>query len=66
MEHFGRRARVRSDAASELGGRYAGHHGRIDEIARDSASLEVIRYTVRLDDGATQLELHPSEVEILD
>jgi hypothetical protein len=65
MEQLGRRARVRSDASSDLGKHYAGHHGRIEQFAKDPETMVLIRYTIRLDDGRTQLDLHPSEVEIL-
>jgi hypothetical protein len=59
-----KRVRIRSTANSELGQLHAGQYG---EIIHFTAPEGWVRYyTVRLDDGKTQLELKPEELEIFE
>ncbi len=66
MEKLGRGVRVRRDAGSELGKVYAGRLGEIEQFTRDGETGAIKSYTVRLDDGTTQITLEPSEVDLLD
>jgi hypothetical protein len=67
MENLGKRVRLRPTAASSGDVRHhAGKRGTIEQFARDPETLELLRYSVRLDGEVTQLDLEPGEVEILD
>jgi hypothetical protein len=62
-EFLGRRVRILSTAESDLGQLHAGEYGEI--IVQTGTIQEGIReYTVRLDSGE-QIDLKPTEVEIL-
>ena len=64
MEQLGKRVLVKRTADSDLARAHAGQTGEIMMFTKNPETMVLMSYTIRLDNGE-QIELAPSEVEIL-